>query len=311
MNRKWGALALAAVAAMLLVAYGCGSKQKAVKNDPNTAQTGGGQTPENPENPNTPGGKELEDYLTGEPIDITKPVVIPEPGTRGWEKADSLDPQGLAARMDEAMRGLENAFGQVRMSYDYQGAQLNGVAELRFDRKGKYRVEYYLPETETDRYIVVGDGSEKAMLVEGGWQTLGKVGDKGAAKSGDAKTAQKWATDFMGEMLSYHRDGADAWKPIITAWTKNPDRFAVTMEEGKRKLKDTTGNLVDRPFYRLVIKSKTNKDTMEVIVDGKRYLPLTVKSVLNEGQDQLFWNAQWAFKGGEHDQKLFTIPEGI
>ncbi len=311
MNRKWGALALAAaVAAMLMVAGGCGNKQKAVKNDTGTetVQPGG----ETPEGEPKPGEEAIKDPVTGEVVDITKPVTIPEPGTKGWQKEEKLTPQALAAKMDEAMRNLDRGYAIVKLAYDYEGAQLNGQADLRFEKKGKYRVEYYLPETETTRYSVVANGTKRALLADEGWKSLGNVGEARGGQTIDSKKlTEKWATDFMGEMLSYYRDGTDAWKPIINAWTSNPNAFTVSMEEGTRKLQESNGNYVDRGFYRLVIKSKKNSDKMEVIVDGKHFVPLTIKSVLNNNEDQLFWTAQWGFTGGEHDQKHFQIPSGI
>lgn len=112
--------------------------------------------------------------------------------------------------------------------------------------------------------------------------------------------AMAWTTDFVPLMFRGLIDRNDGWQTLLTAFGDPKGNYTFTTQQ-----RDMTyqGHVIRN--YRFLINRKAaaakkeGKLEMEIVVDGTRYIPVTVRVDATDTKGNVFranWSAQWNFK---------------
>ena len=236
---------------------------------------------------------------------------IAGPGTVGWNEATD-DLAGLGARIDDALAGLEVVLAEAVLTFEMaeagkpdkkDGMRFQPQIKIQDDRT--FSITFVLPETKGSYNRLVGDGSWRAVRIDGEWSELPKFSGRRAPKMARAEVAA-WPMTFPEGMFSFFFRGQDAWGPLFKAWQNGVAGYTATVE--KNMVRKGT---IQREHYRVLAKTDEGNPTeVEVIIDPVRMLPLTVRAIQTGpegGESRIFWTASWAF-GGTHAPRDFVIP---
>lgn len=249
-----------------------------------------------------------ESPITGmDPEDATiefpeKTFAISEPETEDWEPAPAPEKKTLGQKIDDALASLTEAYADTSINYDVADVgKLQGKAQVRIRDRDTYMIEYITPETEASINRVVRNGEKSRELYDAEWRDVkaGKVPTSDADFQNLPKT-------LLRDIHSVHRDGRGYWGPLIDGLQAGKGGYETTVEERNRDAIDK-----NRPFYRVYARrEKGDTTTIEILVDGERHLPLTVRVVEKKAdgtESKQMWNGNWAF-GGEHEDSFFAVP---
>lgn len=221
-----------------------------------------------------------------------------------------IDERGFGERLDQAFNRLDNAYVYVSTQITEQpdGARLDGAAELKFDRDGRFRLEYYLMETRQALNVIVSDGEVVAKQENWEWSSLNRQSRSSAPPMTTAELA-RWSTEFPREMLRYYSDGTPVWGPLFAAWEQGVGGYSVTITEQPVTIRQGQSSV-----YRVVATTDQGRPTrIEMTIESSRMVPHAIRSevTLPNGKSRVIsWVAQWGF-GGEHDASNFRIPSGV
>lgn len=297
----------AAFAAALVLLAGCDAGNPA--DGPLTGPAGtdsgtGGREPSvRPPGEDTPAAPDL-----GVPPSLYE---IDPKGTGGWDEA-SDDLAALGARIDDALANLEVVMAEGFLTFETASESDSDKKDsMRFQTQIKiqdgrtFSIDYALPETKWSWNRLVGDGSWRAVRIDGKWSGLAEFSGRRAAKMARAEV-EDWPMKFPEGMFSFYFRGQDAWGPLFKAWQSGVAGYSATVE--KNLVRHGT---IEREHYRVVAKTEEGNPTeVEVIIDSERMLPLTIRAIQTGpggGESRIFWTASWAF-GGTHEPSDFVIP---
>jgi hypothetical protein len=113
---------------------------------------------------------------------------------------------------------------------------------------------------------------------------------------------EEWPKSFPTDVFDGLTDGGDYWSALIGAWQRGVQGFKLSVEERTtpyqdRKIKN----------YRVVAERPVpgpggRVETVELVVDGQIFLPVTIRSHAWDQQGREFqyqWSAEW-----KNNQKL-------
>lgn len=223
---------------------------------------------------------------------------VPAPNSGGWQRG-SLSASALGSQMDQAIAKLRGTTAEGRM--DVRTKEMRGYVVLRTVLKDPkhYHIEFMDPSTPTKgNYIVRNEGRIGFM------------------------SHDKWiAADFPAQPTSFldqlHMTsgfgfrpftGSPYWKGLLERLAKGEGKFKASLETKPMVLP----NGEKRAFYRVIAERKgALPATVEIRVDGKRWLPVTVR--VNEQvspKEERFtqWSIAWSFDR-PIAEKAFDLPE--
>ncbi|MCH7945912.1 MAG: hypothetical protein IIC73_07875 [Armatimonadetes bacterium] len=243
--------------------------------------------------------------------DVDAHYDIPEPGTEGWDEA-SGDLAALGARIDDALANLEVGLAKAILTFETASEgqpetkdRMHFEPEIKIQDDRTFNITFVLPETKWSFNRLVGDGSRRAVRIEGKWSELPEFSGRRAPKMARGEV-EAWPMTFPEGMFSFYFRGQDAWGPLFSAWQNGVAGYSATVE--RNMVRQGT---VQREHYRVVAKTDEGNPTeVEVIIDSARMLPLTIRAIQTGpggGESRIFWTASWAF-GGTHKPKDFVIP---
>ena len=259
------------------------------------------------------------DYLLQRaPRDDEGPLGVPgylydidREGTGGWDVA-SNDLTGLGSLIDDALANLKVSMAEAVLTWEIadkndpekkDNMRLQPV--IKIDDGRTFSIDFALPETQGSWNRFVGDGSRRAVRIDGKWIEQEEFTARRAPKMSRAEVAD-WPMSFPEGMFSFYFRSQDAWAPLFSAWQAGVAGYSAIVE--KQLVRKGT---VQRELYRVVAKTESGDPTeVEIIIDAVRMLPLTVRAIRSGpggGESRIFWTASWAF-GGSHNPKEFDIP---
>lgn len=214
------------------------------------------------------------------------------PGYKPSARTASLT--GLGQKVDQAIQKLPAAMVNGRITFSTGEGELMGKVDIKVKDSSTFKVQYNMPRLKAEAGTVVGDGQRFAEKEGTEWRLKTKKG--GAASLSEL---QNWPLEFTEMMFFPLTDAKKVWGPLFDSWQKKGAKVEERPQEfnGKKKM-----------LYRVLLTEKDSQ--LEVILDGDRMLPLTVRSDVPRkggGRDRMMWTGQWAF-GGSHKAADFLIP---
>ncbi len=266
-------------------------------NQPGSATSGLGSTAPGPKDTTPPGKKATDLRFSKGTFDIKAPYAD------NWQKTESPLAK-LGDQMDASLKALTNCKVDAHTSWDLDGGKLSGNSTFKIQDARTYYVEYYSPETEASLNRIISDGQSHVQLVGETWNSLTPPSDlKGGPV--DASVVKEWPKSFLTAMLAEYKDGKSVWGPLFRAWSKGDDGITAHVEQ-----KEFDINGKKKPGYRVLAERKSDGAHMEVILDGDRFVPVTIRSVVPKAggeDDSIQWTATWSF-GGHFAPKDFVVP---
>lgn len=233
------------------------------------------------------------------PKEMTAPalnheIFKPEPlKSNGWKEAGSTFAQ-LGEKMDGALADLKSALGHADTVWDVGGATMMSRGDIKVKDGQTFSVDYYTPGTQATRNRIISDGSKRFAFYEEKWQEKPLPTARKTDPITDAKL-EAWPKDFYKLMFENFEEDRNVWKPLMDALASGRGGFQASIEQKTEKVFEK-----DRQIYRVVATRKSDGAEFQITVDGIRFLPLTIKSLVKNskgGQDKRFWTCQWAFNG--------------
>jgi hypothetical protein len=206
--------------------------------------------------------------------------------------------------MDSAFANLSVALGHADTVYEVGGAKMMSRGDLKIKDNKTFSIDYYTPTTQATRNRIVADGTKRYEFFGEKWteKPLGKPRKDAALTDAEIKD---WPQNFYQQMFKSYSDDANFWKPLLEGLGRGAGGYTTSLEQKTDKVHDK-----DRTIYRVIATRKSDGAEFQISVDGVRYLPLTVKSVIKNakgGEDKRFWTCEWFFSGTFSD-KDFIVP---
>jgi hypothetical protein len=230
---------------------------------------------------------------------------IEERGQDGWQDSATMTAAQLGQRADEELFAQGPVFVTFETMYSYpDGSHLTGEGEWKVQSPDTYRVDYYNPVGEMNRYTLVSDGENVARQVGGQWEILSGSGENELSE----EEVREWPRKFGEEMMEPFLSGGEAWRPLLEAWQQGKAGYDVTVEE-----KQDMGLDGDRQYYRVFAETQEgDPTTIEIGFDGQNFVPVVIR-VNQEKPDgtrlRLFWRGNWSYGGTfAGEEATFEIP---
>lgn len=264
--------------------------------EPKTDATGGtGSTPTDPTTPKGDGQQSLN--IPAQNFEV-KPVNQPNDQ---WETVAPTEIEKTGTQIDQALANLKDAMADTQTTIEYKGAQLAGKGTLKVRDRRTFSLEWYQPKTEARTHRAIGNGQKRVHSDGGEFEPLAAFGN---TKSAPLKL-DTLADQMPTIVSSVFAQDQLPWAATLKALEADP-AFSTTMETTTARIQDK-----DRKIVRIVAERKTGSPvTYEFVIDGERWLPVTLRSVAKfaDGTESKFmWTARWAF-GGAYEDKEFALP---
>lgn len=246
-----------------------------------------------------------------EPIknDIT-PDMRYQPELPGEENVGAKELIALGQKVDDAMASLKNARGLGILQYDYIGNQMRSSLETKIQDQKTYKINFVLPRTLGSANQIIADGEDRVLKIDGKYEPLPGFGSTNQDLTAMSHAElEKWAEEFPLYIFAHFTGGQASWEGLMRGFASQDSGFDVTVHKGTIKV-----NNKDRPMYMLTAESLADtKTSIQIKVDGVRYLPLTIKvdKQVEGGNLKMFWNSGWAFSddpADRYDKSEFVIP---
>ncbi|MFN3730146.1 MAG: hypothetical protein ACK4XJ_10575 [Fimbriimonadaceae bacterium] len=246
---------------------------------------------------------------SGRPIESVKPFEVPEPGTQGW-KTSGLSAAELGKRLDQAVAELADSEVRGVLTLRDFGGQ-SGQAALRQElhRDAIYRMEFVDMRKGFDKYIVVSDGKRQARAVNGDWGAPVAAPKPNSKKAEPAAIVRAWEREFPRLVFEARHSGSGSLAALGEGLDKGLDGFTRVVEE-----RTITYNNIPKKFYRIIASKKgksANESTVyEIVVDGSRFLPVTLKANTTNAEGKAY-RAQYQIGyefGKQQSVSEFNLP---
>jgi hypothetical protein len=265
-----------------------------------TARTGVEATPTPPSAATAPATPGTDGDTLAPPEAVDPAVVTIKPtGRPGWTP-EKPKLAVLGEAMDEAAKGLRETLAEVETVYAVAGGKMNARLEFRIRDKDTYKVEWVEPETGPQINSIVRNGSQAAVRLAG-VQSRPKAFPAAAPKP---STADAWIENPLRMIVRPYESGVFGWEGLLADLERPGAGFTVETESSEPTVAGKK-----RKLLRVVARKKSG-ETLELVVDDARKLPLTVR--VNRpgaaGDDRILWTARWG-TGGSHDESAFAMPK--
>jgi hypothetical protein len=227
---------------------------------------------------------------------------IKEAGSDGWEPASS--PAGdLGDKIDSAFRNVKEMLVDCNTNFEIEGAQLSGKTVVKVRDAKAFKIEFLTPETAATINRLYADGKARVMQKGDSWTSLPEFGPLRPVKMSDAAVSA-WPTTMLERMWAPYSTDEGVYGSLFRAWEAGRGGYKVVTEESTRKV----GGL-DRRYVRVLAKSASPASEVEIVLDTRRMLPVTIRAVWQgaAGENRAMWSGDWQ-SGGEHADSDFVIP---
>lgn len=224
---------------------------------------------------------------------LADPEAIPDPkpvapaGTGGW-KASKMSVKEFAARFSSNMAKLQGVEGKADLRVKTPEGE--GRMELTYEIASptKYRIEFVEPTLVPKRALIVSDGVRKVEFKD---KKFGKVVPEPTQVAVDSAPSA-WIRNFsrlLFARISDKRDSAGELAKLLAA--DNAIATAIeerTLERNGKKV----FNLRIRGERKPPSASKQGPLKFEIVVDGVRWMPVTVRTETGTGKN--LWRYEWS-----------------
>jgi hypothetical protein len=234
------------------------------------------------------------------------------PGTFGWKKS-ALDAGVLAKRVDSATKGLKNSFHEAMLRYESAtGGFGTAICDVKIQSKFVYKIQFPSFDTKTPMSGEIrADGVRYAVFAGNQWTQPALLTAKKPEFPG--KIAPAWPLAFPRMIYTPFLYDADLWSRLVKELRTPANGYSVRVEE-----RSTLGpDKKPVKMYRLWVErtpaaaKKYGKLTFEMVFDGTRYVPVTIRTQVQKATDKypvrLQWLALWR-AGMKWPPSEFQLP---
>jgi hypothetical protein len=291
----------------LAILVGCGPEQPGAAPVTDGRQTSapGGNAPGNPApGNNAPGNLPANAPPAKYDLKIPEQTLAVAPtGQEGWRAQPESKAVQVGRQVDTALRDLKGAWADTRIVMEGPDGELVGNGFMKVADRKKFHIRYSLPRTRGSLNILLGDGTQRALKEEEGFRKLPAFADPTTATvtGADLPTILSEVPALPNRI--FERD-QNVFESLLKHLQDDPS-FKVVVEETTTRVADE-----ERPLVRIVAeRTGDNPATFEIVVDGKRNLPLTLRSIsrIDGGTLKVMWTGQWRF-GGTFAENEFRVP---
>lgn len=237
-----------------------------------------------------PGGKKIR------PFDKPpKEMQIAPAGTQNWKKSTMTLDQ-LATKVSEAISGMRNVVGYLDISIQTpEGMGVYRYPSMLFQviDNQRYRYDYVVVQKVPFTCSLAADGLKRMLRLD--TQVAQKPATWKAPTVNDSSQilVRRFELDFSRLAYQGLTEGVDVWRPLFHGWASNYDGFRPIVEE--RRITYQKHLFIS---YRVRVErdaataKKLGPSAFEVVFDGQRFLPVTIRNVRRDPQGKL-WFAYW------------------
>lgn len=224
-----------------------------------------------------------------------------EPKGAGNYTTSAMSIQSLGQKVDKSLAELNGALGKCNANFEVGGAKTTGESTWKVKNPTVFHIQYLSSETEATTNRLISDGTKSYSFFKETWTETAKSLANGSKVD---QLVSTFPENFTRTMLAKYEYKLDVFGPLFSAIANRRLGFSGNLEEQTAKVYDK-----DRKVYRLVAHRKTPPADFEIVVDGERFLPLTIRSVVptKDDKDTRMWTCQWLF-GGKYEDREFLIP---
>ncbi|MEQ1823476.1 MAG: hypothetical protein ABL949_13280 [Fimbriimonadaceae bacterium] len=226
---------------------------------------------------------------------IFSEAVKPKPGDNLWRPSKVTLTQ-LAKNTGGATRNLKGTGATIKMIAQTSGGRATFDGVMRIGDNRHYRIDTFIIKPEPLTGIYLNNGTRRFAFVDGKFVPTGGIPSAQqlpSATSDPVKLATLFPSEFGRIMFQGLTDGVDAWGPLFSAWASGVGGY-------KAKVEERVMNFQGKKYltYRVIAKrteqaAKTfGKSTIEVRVDGARFLPVTMMETRLDLKKKP-WIVQW------------------
>ena len=231
----------------------------------------------------------------------------------GYEPADGQEVLTLGEQVDLAFNASEPMLGSCRMEIDNAGARTQALPRIKLQDPDNFLIEYVDVERQQDMGRLVSRDGESRIRKE---STFVEPNLSAVPQRFDRDEIEDWMADFPLRMFDGFREEKPYWSKLIPALKDPANGFKTTVEEKISEITypDKDGNMISdndpRKFYRIAAISEDGTSEIEIIIDSKRYVPVTIlttKKLEGDKERKILWNASWGY-GGSFTSEDFQFP---
>lgn len=224
-----------------------------------------------------------------------KPVEIAASGTQSW-KPTRMTFATLAQKVSAATAGLKATRADLNVfvrTPEGQGMFFSPSVVLRVKDAMHYRVDYVVVQRIPFSATLVNDGKKRGIRADTKVEWKPASYRLPATKLKGDLLVGLFEIDFARLAFQGLTENQDAWKDIITGWTRGTNGYKAILEERKMRYqgKDILNYRI-RAQRTAAAAKKFGASTVEVVFDGRRFLPVTIR-VVRTDQAGKSWLAQW------------------
>jgi hypothetical protein len=297
-------VAIAAASFLLVFLVGCGQPESRAKSPETGDKVVSGSTAPNGSPPPVDPAKSQPSPIGKEGSEVTPGIERIAPAGQGkWAKTNRTL-LSLAAKVGEAIAQMRDTFGESLMAVKTPEGNASVRLLYKIKDRQNFRVDHLIMDVVPSPGSVLADGAEKKVLGAKGFEWTGGVADPTpGARLSASRIAAQWPKDFTRLMFLGLTDGKDTWEGLARELASTDSGFEVDVEERQTNFRNQNWK-----NYRLHVKrSKAAAETlgpceMEIVIDGKLYLPVTVRVIMEEPGGRP-WHQQWS-AGWNFDQSF-------
>jgi hypothetical protein len=245
-----------------------------------------------------------------------KEFKVPPKGQQGW-KATKMTAAELGKRVDAAMKSLKNTGHRSLTLYtDASGKKGYFNGESRIQDPKTYSVQYLVLDAKPPYPGEVrADGKRMAAQGPSGWLAPRPFPAKPVTAYPPAQVVATWPATFPRVMFSNLFLGSNLWTALTTGLAQGAGGYKTVVEERKM-----TKNGKSFLSYRILASrpapaaEKYGASELELVIDGKRFLPVTIRSNYvppkAKGLTKIQWTGEWSapnLKFAKKDFMLFKV----
>lgn len=227
--------------------------------------------------------------------------VIPKTGEGGWKTA-AVDGKTLAKNIGNALASLQGIEGESVATIKTPTGNGQVIGKVKVQNDKSFSIQYLVVDKMPAIKEVRSNGRLKSTSTpQGAFTSKGPITAKAPeAKLTNTQLAENWPRKFPQLVFLGLTDGKDPWTPLIDELLSGRAGF-------KTEIAERTLNYQGKKWsnYRLTAKrtaaaaKKYGPCEMEMVFDGKRYLPVTIRVNFKdpkEGEYQILWQTGWNFQ---------------
>jgi hypothetical protein len=220
----------------------------------------------------------------------------PRPGENLWRPTKMTAAQ-LAIKVGVATKSLKGTAATMKILAQTSLGQATFDGVMRIGDNRHYRIDTFIIKPEPLTGIFLNNGTKRFVFVDGKFVPTGGIpsGQRiPSATSDPKKLVSIFPSEFGRIMFQGLTDGIDPWTPLLNAWASGVGGYGMKVEERVMTYQKTTYLTYRLKMSRSAGAAKTlGKSDLEIMVDGARFLPVTLKETRVDLKKKT-WIVQWS-----------------